>query len=171
MSEVTCAGLLAMAYLGAGDQAGAARAAADAAALLREVQPQVFLVAYGLEGVARVRLAELERAPSRRGPERRAAFAASARLRAVVRMFPVVGPRAALIEGRTRALTGDHRRAAAAYRRSLASAQALGIPLEEALARSALAEILGPPEGARHREAARAIFERLGCAHFLQGAP
>jgi hypothetical protein len=70
-------------------------------------------------------------------------------------------------------LSGSPRRARRAWRKSLAQAQRLGLPYEEALTHREIARHTKPgdPRREAHLARAREIFERLGAAGDLARHP
>ncbi len=84
-------------------------------------------------------------------------------------MYPVGRPRALLVRGQYHAACGRPRRARRAWDKSLAAAERLRMPYEQAQAHAALGR-QGPPDDPlreTHQARARELFARLGIA----GAP
>ncbi len=88
---------------------------------------------------------------------------------AFARMHPVGYPQAWLSYGLCYWLSGKRRRAGRAWRKSLAAAERLGMPHDQALAHYEIGRHADPRDPARqtHLTRAREIFARLGAAHDL----
>jgi hypothetical protein len=87
-------------------------------------------------------------------------------------VFPVAMPRFFLYDGRRQRLAGRHKQAVLAWRRSLALGETLQMPYDQGLVHLELSEsdLLSTDERQTHREAARALFERLGAAYEIASA-
>jgi class 3 adenylate cyclase/tetratricopeptide (TPR) repeat protein len=154
--QVWAWGLLAHGRLlqGRDDEALAAAVAANDAAA--RIDPVAVYVFEGHAGAAEVLLALTRRgAGSRRELDR-----ALRELARYARVFPYAAARRWSVEGRAQALDGSAR-AAATLRRAVEAAVATRMPLEEGIARLALADVTGDAD---QRRAAAALFQRLGAA-------
>jgi tetratricopeptide (TPR) repeat protein len=85
-------------------------------------------------------------------------------LRRYARRFPIGEPRALLYRGLLAWTGGRPRAARRAWRASLAAADRLGMPYDQALAHAALGRHGPPAERPRHQARARELFARLGVA-------
>jgi class 3 adenylate cyclase len=126
--QIQAYGLLAAARWRQGEDAAALAAASSAAGLMAQnKRPTAFYLFEGYTGVAEVHLdrwAAGDRSPA----TRQAARQACAALHAFARIFPIGKPRDQLLSGRLLLLSGRPRRARAAWRASLSTAQRLGMP-------------------------------------------
>ncbi len=165
-SSVLCGGMSALAWARHGD-AARARAAADATtARIGTSVPAVFTIAEGFTGAAEAYLELWEDA----GAAAAAAGDLPARARRAIgnarrfaRVFPIASPAVHVLQARAARLDRAPRQAAAAARKGLAAATALGLPLDQAAAHHELARLDGA-DGAAHAAAARALWQQLGCA-------
>jgi len=172
VTEISCLGVLAQAYLLLGEPEAARQRAAHAAALIAPSPTPTGSHAYqGYLYTALTFLALWEAA----GPGERAAAAKAARqacgfMRTFARAFPYGQAGFELCEGLRAWCEGKAERARAALRRSLASARKFKLPYEEGLARYELGRRASGAERRQQLEAAIAIFERLDAAHDLARA-
>jgi hypothetical protein len=104
-----------------------------AAALIDRFPPASFHTLLGSASVAEIRLARWEAAGGGPGSERRVALRAVAGLARFARVCRIGRPRAALQRGRALWIGGSRSRAQSVWRRGLAAARALGMPLDAAL--------------------------------------
>ena len=163
------AGLLAEAHMALGDWAAARKAADEALRLIQRNPPIVSYTLEGYAGAAETFLALWESSdlgpfhPSRKqlADSARGAVAGLGRL---ARVYPVAAPRAWLLKGTARWLSGRRGSARRAWRKSLQAAERLSMPLEIALALGEIGRHLEPEDPARRERLAQAIeiFERLG---------
>ncbi len=100
---------------------------------------------------------------------RRRATEALTRLRTYAAVFPIGRPRSSTLEGRYRWLLGETRRAHQSWRRAVASAQALSMPYEQALAYLEIGRHLDPSDAGRNEylRKAKDIFTRLNASQAL----
>src|SRR5262249_6851105 len=141
-----------------------ARAAADlATALIGSRRPTVFTISEGFVGAADAYL-ELARAGQRDALG--AARVAIANLARLARVFPIAAPAAHALAGLHQLRAGTPRRAVRHLRRSLALAERLAMPYDQAIAHRGLAAAVGGD----HADQARRLFTRLGCRWHLASA-
>jgi class 3 adenylate cyclase/tetratricopeptide (TPR) repeat protein len=164
--QIQAYGLLAAARWRQGEHAAALAAASAAADLMtKNKRPTAFYLFEGYTGVAEVHLdrwAAGDRSPA----TKQAARQASAALHTFARIFPIGKPRDLLVNGRLLHLSGRTRRAQAAWRASLSTAQRLSMPLDTALGHTQLGHLLtGTPQGQWHLEQARTLQHQLGIPH------
>jgi tetratricopeptide (TPR) repeat protein len=170
VSEHICRGLLADIHLERGNWDDAVEQAELAESLIRQSPPSLFTEIEGYAAVARVRLALWERAlasqqadvPSLRARAHRSLSA----LGQFAFLFPIGRPRRLTLGARALRLDGSRRKARRKARRAIHSAQRLGMPYEEALARRELARSL-PVDAAETGAQMGAVDELLadmGCA-------
>jgi tetratricopeptide (TPR) repeat protein len=166
--QIQTYGLLAAARWRQGEDAAALAAASSAASLMAQhKRPTAFYLFEGYTGVAEIHLdrwAAGDRAPA----TKQAARQACAALHTFARIFPIGKPRDRLLHGRLLQLSGRPRRARAAWRASLSTAQRLGMPLDTALAHTQLGlSATGTPQGHRHLEQAQTLLHQLGIPNNL----
>ncbi len=161
-------GLLALASLQAGERVEARTAADKALRHMQRKRPVVYGSQAAVAGVAEVynALAEAAQGEARAELMARAAEAGAV-LRVFALMFVFARPSELLHAGARHRLAGRAAKAVATWRRGLALAEALTMPLEEALIRRELA--LYDPAADRRAELARAAatFEALDAKHEL----
>jgi class 3 adenylate cyclase len=106
------------------------------------------------------------------GDDRTRAMEAHARLRGFARVFPIGRPRYRLLKGRQAWLLGRRRRAKRAYESAIASAEALHMPYEAALAHLEIARRLGAEDPAKeeHLRQGREILDRIGVTESNAGS-
>ena len=164
--EIHAYGILALARLRCGDRTGARSAGATAMGLISRSQPTTM---YTLEGYAC--LAEMYLSLWAGGDvvAARSARKACAALTQLARVFPIARPRALLCAGMAAERSGNKRRAAAAWRRSLATAERLAMPYERARTHRSIGRSLAMDDPARdeHLSRACAIFADIGATHEL----
>jgi class 3 adenylate cyclase/tetratricopeptide (TPR) repeat protein len=164
--EILAHGMLGLAHLRRQDQERARMAADQAANLIARSKPIAVSILEGYAGVTEVYLS-LWAAGDRSA--RRPARQACATFRRYARALPIARPRAWLFQGLAAHLTGRQRRAAAAWRKSLALAERMALPYEQG---RALYEIgRHTPTGLPGRQASLAraaeIFEDIGATYEL----
>jgi class 3 adenylate cyclase/tetratricopeptide (TPR) repeat protein len=164
--QIQAYGLLAAARWRQGEDAAALDAAASAASLMvHNKRPTAFYLFDGYTGVAEVHL-ERWAAGDRSPATKQAARQACAALHTFARIFPIGKPRDQLLHGRLLHLSGRTRRARAAWRASLSTAQRLDMPLDAALAHTQLGLVLtGTPQGQWHLKQARTLQQQMGVPH------
>jgi class 3 adenylate cyclase/tetratricopeptide (TPR) repeat protein len=164
--QIQAYGLLAAARWRQGEDAAALAAASSAANLMTQhKRPTAFYLFEGYTGVAEVHLERMA-AGDRSPATKQAARQACAALHTFARIFPIGKPRDLLLHGLVLHLSGRTRRARAAWRASLSTAQRLGMPLDAALAHAQLGlSATGTPRGQRHLEQARTLQHQLGVPH------
>jgi hypothetical protein len=106
------------------------------------------------------------------GDHRERAIEAHERLRRFARVFPIGRPRYRQLQGRRAWLLGRHGRAKRAFAAAVASAEALRMPYEAALAHLELGRRLdsSDPERVHHLERSQEIFRSIGIAGSAGGA-
>ncbi len=172
-SEINCHGLLAQARMRRGEYREALRMAEAATLRIRRAPPIVFAIHAGMCGVAEVTLSAWSRALRNKEPAAAAQHQDQARaairdLKIYARLFPIGRPRSLLFEGRAAWLARRPERARRLAGQGLAAAEALGVPFDEALARYDLARMAEDDLTRReHQGAARELFQRMGCAWYL----
>jgi len=164
--EILAHGMLGLAHLRRQDWERARMAADQAANLIARSKPIAVSILEGYAGVTEVYLS-LWAAGDRSA--RRPARQACATFRRYARALPIARPRAWLFQGLAAHLTGRQRRAAAAWRKSLALAERMALPYEQG---RALYEIgRHTPTGLPGRQASLAraaeIFEDIGATYEL----
>jgi tetratricopeptide (TPR) repeat protein len=167
--EILAYGQLALAHLRRQDQERARLAAKHAASLIAESQPVAIYVLEGYAAITEVYLslwAAGDRTAVR--PARQACIA----LRRFARPFPFARPRAWLCRGQAAYLSGQRRRALAAWRKSLALAERLAMPYEQGRAHYELGQHLPAGHPARQAYLSRAceIFADIGARYELAHA-
>jgi hypothetical protein len=150
--------MLALAHFRRGERREGEEAATRAAELIKKTRgrPSGHI---SLDGY--VAVAEIAFARAAEGAGAKAADDAVAWLHAFRRAFDVGAPAAFFYEGKRRAERGEGRAAVAAWKKSLAAAERLGMRWEAARAHEALAATNAPDSGA-HALAARAAYESMG---------
>ncbi len=164
-------GHLGRAYLHRGELRSAGEAAARAARSATRLGSSTHAdLIWAYAGLAEVYLALWERGNREMASPARSACRA---LRQHARTFPVGNSMALRWGGLAHWLSGSPRRARRAWRKSLAQAQRLGLPYEEALTHREIARHTKPgdPRREAHLARAREIFERLGAAGDLARHP
>jgi class 3 adenylate cyclase/tetratricopeptide (TPR) repeat protein len=164
--QIQAYGLLAGARWRQSEDAPALAAASSAASLMTQnKRPTAFYLFEGYTGVAEVHLEKMA-AGDRSPATKQAARQACAALHTFARIFPIGKPRDLLLHGRLLHLSGRPRRARAAWRASLSTAQRLDMPLDVALAHTRLGlSATGTPQGQWHLEQARTLLDQLGVLH------
>jgi len=164
--EILADGVLALAYLRRHDQERARLTARRAARLIAQAQPTAFHIIDGYAGVAEVYLSLWEAGdPAAARPARQACAA----LRQYARAIPIARPRAWLCEGLAAQLAGHHRRALAAWDKSLAAAERLAMPCEQGRAHHQIGRHLpaAHPSRLAHLTRAGEIFAQTGALYEL----
>jgi tetratricopeptide (TPR) repeat protein len=118
---------------------------------------------YACTAEVAVALREAARDPGRPGSGAVAGQACRA-LRRYARIFPIGAPRALLFEGRRRRLDGLPASARALWRRSLAAAQRLDMPYDEARAHAEIGRDAAGAERTSHLDRAAELFTAAGAA-------
>ena len=164
--QIQAYGLLTAARWRQGEGAAALAAASSAANLMTQnKRPTAFYLFEGYTGVAEVHLGRMA-AGDRSPATKQAARQACAALHTFARIFPIGKPRDLLLHGRLLHLSGRPRRARAAWRASLSTAQRLDMPLDAALGHAELGRLLtGTPQGQWHLEQARTLQHQSGVPH------
>jgi len=154
-----------------GDKQQALVAAEDAMGLTAKQRPAYYGTFHAYSGPADVFLSFWESGLAVRDGRRRATEALT-RLRTYAAVFPIGRPRSSTLEGRYRWLIGETRRAHQSWRRAVASAQALSMPYEQALAYLEIGRHLDPSDAGRNEylRKAKDIFTRLNASHALAAA-
>jgi eukaryotic-like serine/threonine-protein kinase len=167
--EILAYGQLALAYLRRQDEERARITAQRTVNLIAQSQPAAVHVLEGYAGVAEVYLSLWAAGDHTAvGPARQAC--------AVLRRFawpaPIARPRAWLCRGQAAYLTGHRRRALAAWRKSLATAERLEMPYEQGRAHYELGQHLpaGHPGRQAHLSRACEIFADIGAPYDLAHA-
>ena len=164
--EIHAYGILALARLRCGDRTGARSAGATALGLISRSQPTTM---YTIEGYAC--LAEMYLSLWAGGDvvAARSARKACAALTQLARVFPIARPRALLCAGMAAERSGNRRRAATAWRRSLANAERLAMPYESARIHRSIGHSIAMDDPARdeHLSRACAIFAEIGATYEL----
>ena len=159
---------LARAWLRRGDPARAREAADAAAELIAAAPPITHHAIHACAGVAEVYLALWEAGlfagPADERRLRRAIRRACTALHALARVFPIAAPPAWRQQGLYEWLAGRPTTAARAWRRSLAAAESLAMPYEQALTHYELGRHLPDPD---HLAQAAQLFTQLGAAYDL----
>jgi class 3 adenylate cyclase/tetratricopeptide (TPR) repeat protein len=164
--EILAYGVLALACLRRHDEEQARLAAGRAARLIGQAQPGAVHIFEGYACVAEVYLSLWEAGgPAAARPARQACAA----LRQYARAFPIARPRAWLWQGLRAHLSGHHRRALAAWDKSLAAAERLAMPCERGRAHYQIGRHLpaGHPSRLVHLSRAGEIFADIGALHEL----
>jgi class 3 adenylate cyclase/tetratricopeptide (TPR) repeat protein len=164
--EILSNGVLALAFLRRHDEEGARLTARRAAGLIAQAQPSAVHIFEGYASVAEVYLGLWE-AGDRAAA--RLARKACAALRQYARAVPIAEPRALQCEGLGAYLSGHRRRGLRAWRKSLASAERLGMPCEQGRAHHQIGRHLpaGDPAREAHLTRAREIFADIGALYEL----
>jgi tetratricopeptide (TPR) repeat protein len=167
--EIVIYGMLALAHLRRHDQEQARLAAQRAASLIAESRPAA---AYLLEGHAGVTEVYLNLWIAGDHAAARPARQARAAMRRFARTFPTARPRAWLYQGLAAHHAGRHRRALAAWHRSLKAAERLAMPYEQGRAHYELGRHLPPGHPARRAHLSRAceVFAEVGASYELAHA-
>jgi class 3 adenylate cyclase/tetratricopeptide (TPR) repeat protein len=167
--EIVAHGQLALAYLRRQDKERGRLAAQRAASLIAQSHPAAVHILEGYASVAEVYLS-LWAAGDRTAV--RPARQACAALRRFARPFPIARPRAWLCRGLAAYLSGQQRRALAAWRKSLATAERLAMPYEQGRAHYELGRHLPAGHPARHAHLTHAceIFADIGAPYELAHA-
>ncbi len=166
-------GVLALAYLRAGEEDLARRTAELGAACQAEGNPISFYCIHAYSCIAEVFLDLFERA--RGGPSKEREKLQKQALRACkevdgsARIFSVHRPRALLLRGRYEALAGNLERARRLWEKTIPAAAALDLAYEEGLAELALALHMPRSDPARRARLLRAkgLLERKNATHDL----
>jgi serine/threonine protein kinase/tetratricopeptide (TPR) repeat protein len=139
-SEIICLGLLAQAHWHRGDFPAARRLADETLARVRRSRPASFAVVTGYDAAIEVFL-ELWSARGQVADEalKRGAVDLVTRLGKLAKLFPMVGPLAALQAGRVEEIRGRSRRAARRFEEAARLAAELQMPREAARAAAARA--------------------------------
>lgn len=147
-----------------GRHAEALRSANSAARLLGRFQPTAVHVLDGYVGLAEVYLGLWERSPAAgRAPAMRRNLAAAMRgVATFARVFPLGQPGFHRMRGLQAWLRGHRRAAHRHWARSLAAAERLAMPYEQAEAHLAIGRHPRSPADAAHLQAAQAILDRIG---------
>ena len=169
VAEIYALGWLARAHLSRGDVAAARRAADRGLDLAIKYPPAPYYATSGLEGLADTFLDLLARgaeAGDTATALRDRSKLACGALRRFAMTIPLARASAARCDGRLAALSGNPGRAAAAFRRSLAAAERMGLRYDVARALLALAGTTGISADAadQHRQRAFAIGREVGAA-------
>ena len=157
-------GVAAVATWRAGRHAEALRIAGAATRLLGRFQPTAAQVLGGYLGLAEVYLGLWERSPAAgRAPAlRRAAASALRGVATFARTFPLGRPGLHRVRGLQAWLRGDQRAAHRHWARSLAEAQRLGMPYEQAEAHLAIGRHPLAPADTAHLAAAQLLLDGMG---------
>ncbi len=164
--EIFASGTLALAHLRRHDNEQARLAAQRAATLIAQSRPVALHIVDGYAGVAEVYLSLWEAGdPAAARPARQACAA----LRQYARAIPIARPRAWLCEGLAAQLAGHHRRARAAWDKSLAAAERLAMPYEQGRAHHQIGRHLpaAHPSRLAHLTRAGEIFADISALHEL----
>ena len=168
LAETVVQGVLASAYLRQGQFSQARQAATSASELLAPVSLPHFsaLIVYGHIAEVHLSLWEKERTQKTRAEAEMKALARGAcqSLHRCARLFPVAQPRAWLWQGVYHWLDGKPILARQAWHTSLAAAQRLAMPYDEALAFREMGRHAAGHEQAASFARANEIFDRLGVA-------
>jgi adenylate cyclase len=173
--RLLCDGLEAAALLHNGDTHASAHVATRALDDMKDSVCTMGIAMYSVCAVAEVFLALAGQAPAEtqgRGEFLVTAGTACSAVRRYAAQTRICRPRASLLMGRFALLDGQRRRAARLFAHSIAEAERLGMPLEEAEARLALAAVQST-DAARDgylRDGA-AILQRLGADPWHYAAP
>lgn len=157
---------MALAHLRRHDNEQARLAAQRAATLIAQSQPTAVHIIDGYAGVAEEYLSLWEAGdPAAARP----ALQACAALRQYARAIPIARPHAWLCEGLAPQLAGHHRRALAAWDKSLAAAERLAMPCERGRAHYQAGRHLpaAHPSRLAHLTRAGEIFADIGALHEL----
>jgi predicted ATPase/class 3 adenylate cyclase len=159
-------GSLAWAYLRKGDPAQA-EALADATAQLiaKHSPPSIFSVVQGYTATAQVYLTLWETESPVRPVTKAKAKQACQALWACKRTFPIAEPSACLYQAWYDWLSGDPRKARQGWQKSLAAAQRLMMPFEEACAYYEMGRHAAEPERTQLLNRALAIFQKVEAAY------
>jgi tetratricopeptide (TPR) repeat protein len=164
--EILSEGILALAFLRCHDEERARLAARRAAGLIALAQPGAVHIFEGYACVAEVYLGLWEAGDHAAA---RPALQGCAALRQYARAFPIALPRAWLSQGLGAYLSGHHRHALAAWRKSLTAAERLAMPCEQGRAHYQIGRHLpaGDPARRTHLTRAGEIFADIGAQYEL----
>jgi RNA polymerase sigma factor (sigma-70 family) len=160
--ELRARGLLAVAHMRRGERESAVRASEQTLLSIGRLSaPTAHYLLEGYAAPAEIYLGLWETEGRRWLHQSRRAVGA---LRQFAGVFPIGEPRAPLWRGLEHWLSGRPGQVSAAWRRSLAAAERLGMAYEQARAHHELGRHLPPGEPARpeHIERAAALFKRVG---------
>jgi tetratricopeptide (TPR) repeat protein len=166
-------GVLALAYLRAGEEDLARRTAELGAACQAEGNPISFYCIHAYSCIAEVFLDLFERARNTASKDReklqKQALRACKEVDGSARIFSVHRPRALLLRGRYEALAGNLEGARRLWEKAILAAKALDLAYEEGLAELALALHMSRSDPARRARLLRAkgLLERKNAAHDL----
>jgi serine/threonine protein kinase len=154
-------GLYAQVYLQDGDLSKAQRHAKLATTLM-SATPTAYFTYQGYVGASAFYLSEYERNLTTENQE--LAKSALNRLNGFAKVFNFGKPRSKTYEGLYHQLQNNHEKAQEQFKASIAEAQQLNMPYEEATAHYHLGRLLSPdnPNRNKHLNDAIVIFERLG---------
>ena len=171
--RLLCDGLHSAALMQYGDTEAATSLAMQALADMEDGVTSMGIAMYSVCAVADVFLTIAEREATDRRQRERLRVTAGRACKAVARYAArtcICGPRAMLLNGRLAQLKGRRRHAERLISRALATAERLGMPLEQAEAHRALAAHHGPEARALgHAERAASLMQRLGAAPWRYG--
>lgn len=158
-------GLLALVHLRRAQPEPARQAAQQALALSKQTMPTSYLSLPGYAATAETCMALWAAQPDNL-PAKQAAQQACKALGGYARVFPIGRPRLYLWQGVYHWLAGRKNKAQKLWAKSLAAAQQLALPYDEALAHHEIGQRLPAdnPERARHLQQAQEILARLGVA-------
>ncbi len=161
-TDISCYGLLALAYLQQGRYREAESAARIGLRLVSETSPTAFSSLDGYAALAHVYLRLWSKSPADTGLADSAAKA-EATLWQFSRIFPIGRPQALLYRGVLAWQSGRARRALRLWRKGAALARRMGMPYHEAVLCTHLQRCLPPEDPQKAAAAARAasIYERL----------
>jgi class 3 adenylate cyclase/tetratricopeptide (TPR) repeat protein len=164
--EILSNGVLALAFLRRQDKERARRTAGRATGLIAQAEPGAVHIFEGYACLAEAYLGLWESGDRSAAQLARQACAA---LRQYARAVPIAAPRAWSCEGLGAHLAGHHRHGLAAWRKSLAVAERLGMPCEQARAHYQLGRHLPVNDPAREAHLTRAgeIFADIGALYEL----
>lgn len=163
-SQILCGGLRSLALARAGRLVEARAQAEAVSALIGARTPPVFTIAEGFVCTAETFLELWRRGDAGAAASARRAISDVERL---ARLFAIARPAAAALAGLYQLGLGRPRRAWRRLQQSLALARALGLPYDEARALAGLASVPDRASAVAHAAAARALYQRLGCAWHL----
>jgi len=168
VEEIMAHGVIALAYLRQGQTTLARQAAEKVMLLIGYSRPISYNLVHAYAAAPEVYLTLWEQSPLIADGH----FVAGARyalesLRRFARIFPIGQPRAWLWQGKFEQLGGSLSEAEAAWDKSLAAAEKLGMPYEQGLTHLAFGHAKRATEDERQRHLAEAleIFTRLGAAY------
>jgi class 3 adenylate cyclase len=164
-------GLSSLIQVSQADALQAHAACEEAMRITRGLRPSYFGTFLGYVGPADVYF-QLWEGQYALGDHRERAIEAHERLRRFARVFPIGRPRYRQLQGRRAWLLGRHGRAKRAFAAAVASAEALRMPYEAALAHLELGRRLdsSDPERVHHLERSQEIFRSIGIAGSAGGA-